>query len=534
MGDVGNWTKDATTNQLRGFTPLHAADASPVRLVALQGSVCAYQSGACLPTLRQPVALVSLPKPLALLAGRDVVAGAYQPQNNRPGDLTTLQAGRDIRDVALQVAGVGSAVVEAGRNVSQELYGKSLVESPAGGSMLAVGDGSKNGLVPNLALPHGQASNLVVLAGTSGGMDLDGFAATYLDPTNAKGVAKTYLAELADYMNGLGRDGLSTADLVAAFRALPRGQQEVFLVEKIYFPELRASGIEFNDSTSVNYRKYDRGDAAVRTLFTATSPAGPSDVKGNIVLAGKPAETWAHGDLALVAPYGRIDVGNPSIDTSTIGGGVLTRRGGDVLTMADQDISLYTSRLFTLQGGDVTMWTSNGSITAGSGSKTVVSDVPLSYTMSNDAVVTVNVFGLQTGSGIGVLDALQGSGTRPRSRLDLIAPKGEVNAGDAGIRVVGDLNIAALTVVGVENIQASGASVGVPKVETPNLGTLTAASQAAEASAKEAAGPASPAAPKNTLADLPSIVTVEVVGYETPATPDGAKDQERRDKKKKP
>ena len=103
--------------------------------------------------------------------------------------------------------------------------------------------------------------------------------------------------------------------------------------------------------------------------------------------------------------------------------------------------------MFTLQGGDILMWTSDGSITAGAGSKTSVFYAPLRYTISADGVLQIDAFGLQTGAGIGVLDALQNAGDRPRSRLDLIAPKGEVNAGDAGIRVVGDLNIAAQVVV---------------------------------------------------------------------------------------
>jgi filamentous hemagglutinin len=194
-------------------------------------------------------------------------------------------------------------------------------------------------------------------------------------------------------------------------------------------------------------------------------------------------------------------------------GGVVTRKGGDVRIMADQNIDLFTARVFTLQGGDITMWTTNGSITAGSGSKTAVFNVPLGYVMSADGVVKVDAFGLQTGSGIGVLDAIQNAGERKKSRLDLIAPRGEVNAGDAGIRVIGDINLAALTVVGVENISVSGSAAGVPKVEAPNLGAMTTASQVSAAATKEGVGPE--ARPRTTAADLPSIITVEVVGYET-------------------
>jgi hypothetical protein len=194
--------------------------------------------------------------------------------------------------------------------------------------------------------------------------------------------------------------------------------------------------------------------------------------------------------------------------------------------MADQNIDLFTSRVFTLQGGDVTMWTSNGSITAGAGSRTSVFQRPLAYAMSNDAVVTLDAFGISTGAGIGVLDALPGN-DRPKSRLDLIAPNGEVNAGDAGIRVVGDLNIAALTVVGLENISVTGASAGVPKVEAPNIGALTSGAQLAQAAAKETSG-ADGQVGRRTVADLPSLITVEPVGYEVR---DSSDEEEGRRKK---
>ena len=46
--------------------------------------------------------------------------------------------------------------------------------------------------------------------------------------------------------------------------------------------------------------------------------------------------------------------------------------------------------------------------------------------------------------------------------VDLVAPTGEVNAGDAGIGSAGNLNIAAPQVVGLDNIQVGGVATGVP------------------------------------------------------------------------
>lgn len=156
--------------------------------------------------------------------------------------------------------------------------------------------------------------------------------------------------------------------------------------------------------------------------------------------------------------------------------------------------------------------------------------------MSVDGVVLFNNEGLQTGAGIGVLDALENASTRERSRTDLIAPNGEVNAGEAGIRVVGDLNIAAHTVVGIDNIQVTGSSAGVPRLETPNIGALTSAQSVSQAATAEGVGSKAATAQeasRKALAELPSIITVEVVGYETPADDESKKRDQRNQRRAK-
>jgi hypothetical protein len=68
----------------------------------------------------------------------------------------------------------------------------------------------------------------------------------------------------------------------------------------------------------------------------------------------------------------------------------------------------------------------------------------------------------------------------------------------------------------------------VPKVEAPNLGVLTTASQVAQTTAREGVGADSAAARAAAVADLPSIITVEVVGYETNEQGDDARKKEER------
>jgi hypothetical protein len=535
LGDPGS---SASTNGLKGLTPLHADDPDPVRLYAVDGSVCADRAGACAPGASVGVLsfpTITLPKPLDVRAGRDVLHGDYQFQHNAAEALSIIEAGRDVFDVALEVTGPGTLLVRAGRDVIDHPLAASgdysAQQHPWGGLGLSQGSGGAD--ASNLALPRDRAADVYIMAGVAAGTDYEAFALAYLDPANASGVARTYLPELRSWMKRLDARyaAASEAELVAGFAALPPARRETFL-DGVYFSELRQTGIEYNDPASPRYHRYDRGFGALALLFPRLGPPGAG---GDVILSGKAVETWADGSITVLAPHGRVDVGTAFVPEGfdAAGGGIVTRRGGDIRVMAEQDIALYTSRVFTLQGGDITMWTSEGSITAGTGSKTSVSSVPLAYTMSNDGVITVDVFGLSTGAGIGVLDALQNAGDRPPRRLDLIAPKGEVNAGDAGIRVVGNLNIAALTVVGIENIQTTGTSVGVPKVDPPNVAALSSASSVAQAAAKEGVGAEAAGSQARQAADLPSIITVEVVGYETSEPAAGSTDGEAAGKKKR-
>ena len=59
--------------------------------------------------------------------------------------------------------------------------------------------------------------------------------------------------------------------------------------------------------------------------------------------------------------------------------------------------------------------------------------------------------------------------------MDLIASAGSIDAGDAGIRSTGKLNVAAQQILNASNIQASGGSTGTPapSVSTPSLSLAT-------------------------------------------------------------
>jgi hypothetical protein len=88
-----------------------------------------------------------------------------------------------------------------------------------------------------------------------------------------------------------------------------------------------------------------------------------------------------------------------------------------------------------------------------------------------------------TGSGIQTIATTVG---RKPGDVDLFAPRGVVNAGDAGIVAGSNLTIGATAVLGASNISVGGTSVGVP-VDTGGLGASLAGVSSVGSSATNAA-----------------------------------------------
>jgi hypothetical protein len=128
---------------------------------------------------------------------------------------------------------------------------------------------------------------------------------------------------------------------------------------------------------------------------------------------------------------------------SAVDEGIITLEQGNISVFTDEDVDVAQSRIMTEQGGDIVMWSSNGSIDAGKGAKTSYSLPAPVFDIDNDFYVTVDAKGLVTGAGIATLQTVPGA---PLGNANLIAPRGTVGAGAAGIRVSGNLNIASLYV----------------------------------------------------------------------------------------
>jgi filamentous hemagglutinin len=140
------------------------------------------------------------------------------------------------------------------------------------------------------------------------------------------------------------------------------------------------------------------------------------------------------------------------------------------------------SRVFAGDGGNILVWSTEGNIDAGRGSKTSLSAAAPTVHYDDDGFATITYFPPTAGSGIQAL--ADTPGLSPGS-VDLFAPHGVVNANDAGI-VAGNLTIAATAVLGANNITVSGTEVGVP-VAVTGLGTEALAGSTSAAGAASTA-----------------------------------------------
>src|ERR1700757_1344409 len=237
---------------------------------------------------------------------------------------------------------------------------------------------------------------------------------------------------------------------------LPANQQQL-LVQQVFSRVLNTTGLDFNDPQSPFFKSDAPGYAAINTLFpasfgyTANNLTGVSNGANQLVstgtldLRGSTIQTDQGGNISLFGPGGNILVGSASASAAAMPAteGIITLEKGNINIFADQSILVAQSRIFTEQGGNLTIWSSNGNIDGGSGSKTTVSFPPPVFTADIDFFNIVDAKGEVSGAGIATLQSLPG--VLPGNG-NLIAPRGTVNAGAAGIRVSGNLNIAALHV----------------------------------------------------------------------------------------
>lgn len=514
--------------------------AQPVRFYALEGDIVGLNTGEIVRYPNGSITLYQGAGPVWIMAGRDVVNagtplgsvryGVSEMVNDRFGngifsqpngnlfihgnsnDVSIVSAGRDIRLSTFNVAGPGLLEVVAGRNV--------MVSGQGVGSRYQEGAIRSIGRVGGGGSGNDGASISVVAGAGTAGPDYGGLLSRYLDSSrllaagdaldaNPNKVVKVYDDALQDWLvERFGFEG-DTAAALAFFDSLPGEQQRIF-ARQIYFAELRAGGREYNDASSPRQGSYLRGRQVIAALFPAQDEAGNAISYGGnaIFYGGAGIHTDFGGSIQVLTPGGD-QVFGVAGEAPPATAGVITRGSGDIQLYSRGSILLGQSRIMTTFGGAILGWSAQGDINAGRGSRTTVVYTPPRRAYDSVGNVAIAPDVPASGAGIATLAPIP---EVPAGDVDLIAPLGTVDAGEAGIRVSGNVNVAALRVVNADNIQVQGDSAGVPVAAAVNVGALSsasAASSSAAATAQEAVARSRAAARQN----LPSIINVQILGF---------------------
>jgi hypothetical protein len=462
--------------------------------------------------------------------------------NTSPTDISLIQAGKDVIWAKVDVLGPGLLEVAAGGNVYQNSDNSADGTQGDTGILLSLGEFGKS-LTP---ATRESGAGITVLAGLNGGYAPTAFANLYLNPANLANpatplqdqknkVERTYQTQLLAWLQARGYTG-TEKDALATFLALPEFEQTAFLLS-VYYAELNQSGLDYNNPASRFYHSYIEGKEAIATLFPNTDLTGQSPPGGgNLTLSSSQGtllsqsctvcdldsaiRTEFGGAIQTVVPYGSITLGDYGIVPQATAG-ILTQGSGDIDVYSYGSVVLGQSRILTTYGGNVLIWmSSDGEINAGRGSKTTALTPPpqITYDLYGNIFLSPTV--PSSGAGIGALAPIAGI---PAGDVNLIAPVGTVDAGEAGVRASGNINVAALTVVNAANLSAGGKTTGVPTVAGPSVGAVAAASAAAASSQSATQN----ALQQRAAQQQPSIIEVEVLAG-------GATNGSEDERKKKP
>ena len=287
--------------------------------------------------------------------------------------------------------------------------------------------------------------------------------------------------------------------------------------------------MDFNDPSSRFFHSFIRGNEAIAALFPSEKNGQKINYQGDLTLAtqsvdlldntGAPTLGSVNEDGSILTDFGgaitTVVAGGQTI-VGTTGltpgshAGILTQGSGDIDMYSLGSVLLGQSRVLTTFGGNILIWSATGDINAGRGAKGTVIFTRPGINYDNYADITLAPTVPSSDAGIGTLAPIPGI---PAGDLNLVAPLGTIDAGEAGIRSSGNANIAALQIVNAQNISVQGKTVGTPTIATPNVTAETAASAAAGSATSAANEVARNQAAQSQPQEMPSIITVEVLGY---------------------
>lgn len=427
------------------------------------------------------------PSRLVAITG-DIVGRSGSESYSEFNEAVRIEAGRDIGNFSLQIQhddAFDTSRMITGRNIYFDYNGENTVVEKTGAInyTTAYSKGIHIGGPGRLELLAGQDMDL----GNSGGVISRGNLDNFQLP---EGGADLFLLV----------GGKPDYDGLRRFLKLGPEVGEAALRDKFY-TFLRDKGREA--LAGGGEASYEAGRDVIRALFPATS--GKS---GYLDLAFSQIKTEQGGTIDFMVPNGGITVGiatpSRSLVKKAVDQGIFTIRGGDIHAFVRDFFLVNQSRVFTLDGGDILVWADKGNIDAGSGAKTV-SATPPPVTVIRDGQIVLDASSSISGSGIGILASRADT---PSSDMDLFAPQGAIDAGDAGLRSTGNVNLGARVILNASNIQAGGSVTGAPTVTVP---VAPAVAPPAPADARQAESAATAATGAASQDRVQGILTVEVL-----------------------
>jgi filamentous hemagglutinin len=554
------WVELANPNIVSGIRA-HDADLNanrvvePVRLIAETGNVAVPSVGANLPLV------INSPQPVQVDAGGDISNLTIRSQHFSDSDLTRVRAGGDITfdtvfesdgvtpsgSIAegIQTGGRGKLEVVAGGRIdlanSFGVVTRGNFDNPwldeVGASILVqAGSAGFDGrtLWSSLRPVRGAAgedSYDKVLLSVSGATSIDALLAGPAGSTLAtvRTEGRTLLAQRLAAIDvaiiGFMRAGGAAPDapdaqLLQAFDALPAAaQQSFFASQQPLMSALLNAGLNYagklGDAIGSGETGYAPGVALVGAAF-------PQTAEGNINLFFSQVKSEQGGDVNLFAPGGSINVGVAGAGASAASAsrqGVFAIGEGEINAIAGEDFQLGPSRVFTLGGGDVQLWSTAGNIDAGRGSRTASATPPPQVRIRGDLVV-LDISDSVSGSGIGTLKR---SDEVRDADIRLFAPSGAIIALDAAIRSSGNLTIGAQQVIGT-SISVGGSLSGGAAVSATAPAAAPSAPPPTESNKAVDQGQKAAAAGQKDARDPSSILTVELVGLGEEVTASGCEE----------
>ncbi len=457
-------------------TPVHFSDKNYSKVITKQGDISSIQ--------------LNLPMQSIIQAGQDLLNAPIQIQQNNSNNSSLISAGRDIlfeRDLdrngnatiknnsyKIEIAGPGQALIKTGRNLD---LGSSV-------GLTTVG----NLYNPNLS---SSGSSLDVIVGLNEGTpNYSAFINKYLldDPLyQLQGKALTQI--IVDFMRQkTGNNSLTDKEALQEFSKLAVDQtleiqpQLNPIIYNVFFNDLILAG---SASAADKTKGNKSGFEAIDTLFP------DNKWKGDMNLFFSKLQSISGGDINLFVPGGEVNAGVAVVSDGAKSAdqlGIVAQSKGDINAFVKNDFIVNTSRVFTLGGGDILIWSSDGNIDAGKGAKTALAvkiDPPF---FDSDNKLVIPAPKITSGSGI----RTAASPGIAAGDVFLFAPRGVVDAGEAGIGGT-NVTISATAVLGANNISIGGVGTGVPQASAGSIaagltGTsnMTAnVSQAAESAAKQ-------------------------------------------------